>query len=142
MYAVILILFIFIYEVVDARPARIEQIPNGVEFECSACHLKRGGPRNAFGKQIEDSFLSSVGFSGAVIWNEELASLDADDDGASNGLELGDPKGLWRPGDQDPVGELYRPWDADSVPQVIKSIPTVTLPVAWAKIKRWYGLDE
>jgi len=142
MYVVILILFSFMYEIVDARPVRIEQIPNGVDFGCNACHLKRGGPRNAFGKQIEDNFLSSPGFSGAVIWNEELASLDADGDGASNGLELGDPEGLWRPGDQDPVGEVYRPWDADSVPQGVKPIPTVTLSVAWVKIKRLYGLDE
>ena len=53
-----------------------------MDFGCNACHLKRGGPRNAFGKQIEDNFLSSPGFSGAVIWSEELASLDADGDGA------------------------------------------------------------
>tara|TARA_B100000405_G_scaffold185793_1_gene130003 strand:+ start:190 stop:618 length:429 start_codon:yes stop_codon:yes gene_type:complete len=142
MYVVILILFFFLNDIVDARPARIDQIPNGAEFGCVTCHLKRGGARNTFGKQIEAKFLSSSGFSGEVIWNKELASLDADGDGASNGLELGDPEGLWRSGDQDPVGEVYRPWDADSVPQIIKPIPTLILSVNWAKVKRFNGLFE
>ncbi|MEE3233879.1 MAG: hypothetical protein VX294_06900 [Candidatus Latescibacterota bacterium] len=141
MYSIILILAFFVNDVVDARPARIDQIPNGAKFGCSACHLKPGGSRNVFGTQIENNFLSSSGFSGTVVWSKELALLDADGDGASNGLELGDPDGLWRPGDKDPEGEVYRPWDADSVPRETTPVPTVTLFTAWAKVKRLYGLD-
>ena len=139
MNSMIFILVLFVNVVVYARPARIEQIPNGAKFGCNACHLKPGGARNIFGMQIEGKFLSSSGLSGEVVWSRELASLDADGDGASNGLELGDPEGLWRIGDQDPEGEIYRPWDADSVPRQPTLVPTLTLFVSWAKVKHSYG---
>ncbi len=139
MYPIIFILVLFVNDVVDARPARIEQIPNGAEFGCSGCHLKPGGARNIFGMQIEENFLSSSGLLGEVVWSKELASLDADGDGASNGLELGDPEGLWRTGDQDPEVEVYRPWDADSVPREPILVPTLTLFISWAKVKHSYG---
>jgi MYXO-CTERM domain-containing protein len=37
--------------------------------------------------------------------------LDSDRDGYTNGEELGDPEGLWKIGDPDPVGVFYDPGD-------------------------------
>jgi hypothetical protein len=82
---------------VAARPARINQIPNGTIQRCANCHVNPagGGPRNAFGTVIENSYLSVPGASGVVQWQPSLAALDSDGDGTSNGRELQDPDGLW-----------------------------------------------
>lgn len=51
---------------------------------CVTCHVSAGGggPRNAFGQA----------FPGAGrMWTQELCEADSDGDGASNGVELGDP---------------------------------------------------
>mmetsp|Transcript_51095 Transcript_51095/g.131855 ORF Transcript_51095/g.131855 Transcript_51095/m.131855 type:complete len:176 (+) Transcript_51095:3-530(+) len=47
------------------------------------------GPKNAFG----------VAFAGAgKLWTVELCMADSDEDGQSNGHELGDPNCTWSPG--------------------------------------------
>lgn len=83
-----------------ARPWRPDQIPNGTVNSCHNCHVDPagGGERNAFGKLVEARFL--VGED--VNWNPLLASLDADNDGVTNGEELQDPFGLWTPGSSAP----------------------------------------
>lgn len=85
---------------------RPDQIPNGRRnptpgFDpCLVCHTLYGGsPRNAFGRDIEDHYLN---FFGEVVWGPELAGLDSDGDGRSNGTELNDPNGLWREGQPQP----------------------------------------
>ncbi|MEM9068709.1 MAG: MopE-related protein [Myxococcota bacterium] len=40
-------------------------------------------------------------------WNETLAAMDSDGDGFTNGQELQDPTGTWRPGEDDPGVEDY-----------------------------------
>lgn len=116
----------------DARGFRIPQIPNGDVYGCANCHVSPGGggARNSFGQQIGQDFLSD----GAVVWGPELAALDADGDGVSNGAELGDPNGTWRtgdaaPGDRDAVTEA---WNADSFPP---PAATAVQSSTWAQIK-------
>ena len=92
-------------EEATARSKRVSQIPNGAAFSCNACHTAGGGsPRNAFGLELETNFLTAAGAAGDVIWGPELAALDSDGDGVSNGAELGDPDGTWVVGDPDPEG--------------------------------------
>ena len=82
----------------DARPHRVNQIPNGAVFSCLTCHNSTaGGTRNLFGRTVEGSFLTGSGASANVVWNTLLASLDSDGDGFSNGRELGDPGGTGLP---------------------------------------------
>ncbi len=90
----------------SARPSYVSLIPN--DFECLTCHVNPigGGRRNDFG----DDF----GGHGAV-WAEVFA-IDSDGDGFTNGDELGDPEGVWRPGDPDPGGIAANPGDPRSVP--------------------------
>lgn len=80
--------------------SRVTQLPNGNENQCQTCHTisnpsPGNGPRNDFGKLIEAQFLTEPGSNGEVIWNALLASLDADNDGISNGVELQDRFGAW-----------------------------------------------
>lgn len=88
------------FQLLQARPGRISQIPNGTVNNCQTCHavaspVPGNGPRNDFGSMIETRFLTVPGSTGEVVWNALLASLDADGDGVSNGEELQDPFGRW-----------------------------------------------
>jgi glucose/arabinose dehydrogenase len=87
-----------------ARPARVNQIPNGPVKACLNCHVspEGGGPRNPFGQQIEAGFLTVPGPAGVVLWGPALAGLNADGDGATNGAELQDPTGAWSIGQPQP----------------------------------------
>lgn len=110
---------------VEARNFRVNQLPrpNGGKFDCLTCHTSAGGggPRNAFGQQVE----AIVGGPQQVaFWSAALAALDADGDGFSNGAELGDPEG-----DGTTVGTLAsvtNPGDAASNP-IGNKMPTAKL---------------
>lgn len=78
-------------------PTFVPRIPNVANRElgldgiaCGVCHEDRfgGGEVNSFGQDF-DAFRE---------W-PMLYDLDSDRDGQTNGLELGDPNGVWRPGD-------------------------------------------
>ncbi len=100
----------------EARPKRVAQVPNGNARSCSSCHTSPGGgSRNAFGLDVEGT-MTSPGFAGDAQWALVFAE-DSDDDGFSNGEELGDPEGTWRPGDPNPP-LLSNPADRNSVPPV------------------------
>ena len=95
----------------DARPWRVEQLPNGSKFSCGNCHHSPyGGPRNAFGLAVEKRLRAGVvPRFGAVCWQPRIP----DGDGTSNGAELGDPGGDGKP----TVGaELTNPGNSKSKP--------------------------
>ena len=101
----------------DARPARVDQLPNGRALGCAACHVNPagGGARTPFGNDINNNYLTQPGRSGQVVWNAMLAMLDSDGDGVSNGQELGDPDG---DGTVDASIRVTNPGDPNSfVPQ-------------------------
>lgn len=109
-------LVFFLAVSVDGRSFRVGLIPNGDKFSCGNCHIFPGGPRNPFGQAVEQ--LVTPG-STVEFWGTALAALDSDGDGVSNGLELQDPDGVWRPGDPAPgiLALVTNPGDAASVPQ-------------------------
>jgi hypothetical protein len=82
---------------VAARECRVDLIPNGTLHRCANCHVdpQGGGARNPFGSAV--GALVTPG-SCAQFWGASLASLDSDGDGRTNGAELQDPAGAWRPG--------------------------------------------
>ena len=90
-------LIFIIFIVIDAYtlPCRVELIPNGDKFSCLNCHIDAGGKRNLFGKSVEAIVKPG---SCDPFWGQELAHLDSDKDGISNGAELQDPQGIWTPG--------------------------------------------
>ena len=115
---------------VEARPKRVDQIPNGDINRCANCHVNPagGGARNDFGQMIEREFLTTAGFSGDVVWASDLPFLDADGDGITNGEELGDPNGAWQLGDRllsDPA-QVSLPGSAESVPGAVATLPDGT----------------
>lgn len=115
----------------DARPARVDQLPNGSKFRCASCHVDQsgGGALTPFGDEINRNYLSQSGSRGRVVWNAALAMLDSDGDGVSNGQELGDPDGDFVPGGDfvvDPSIEVTNPGDPASNTQRTDGPPAVT----------------
>jgi hypothetical protein len=55
--------------------------------------------------------------NGKVDWSL-IFDLDSDNDGATNGMELGDPNGEWQIGDADPgnTEDVTKPWDSNDFP--------------------------
>lgn len=106
--------------VASARATRVAQVPNGSVKGCATCHVEPsgGGPRNAFGAEIEANFLSVPGGGGVVLWGPALAVLDSDGDGYSNGRELQDPNGTWSMGNPAPGSPILvtNPGIADPPP--------------------------
>ena len=96
-----MLLLLLLPAVADARSCRPGLIPNGSVDRCSTCHLSSGGggARTPFGQAVRP--LVTRGRCGE-FWGPELAALDSDGDGRTNGEELQDPEGLWRDGDPDP----------------------------------------
>ena len=125
------IIFILIQSVFG-RPFRVNQVPNGSKFSCLTCHNGTGGPRNPFGLEIQSQFLNPVSSSGMVVWEIDLAQLDSDGDGATNGSELLDPDGEWRAGDDDPgeTDNVTNPGDDSSVNNTALSAASVS-PSTW-----------
>jgi hypothetical protein len=107
----------------QARDFRPDQLPNGSVYLCGNCHipLGRSGPLNSFGELVASGFLDR---RGDVVWGPELANLDADGDGITNGEELGDPQGAWRVGDPSPgnPAAVTKAWDALSPPPDLSSL--------------------
>ncbi len=119
-----------------ARPHRPGQIPSGFVNNCSNCHMSPigGDARNPFGQTVEGNFLTAIGDFGNVLWGPELAAIDSDGDGFTNGEELGDPEGTWQIGDPAPIdaADVTLPGDPDSHPP---DVPTAVAPSTWARVK-------
>ncbi len=99
------------------RSFRVGQVPNGSKFSCNTCHTNGGGtPRNPFGQAVE----SITGSNNINFWGPQLANLDSDGDGFSNGVELQDPNGEWTPGSAAPgdLAAVTHPGDPNDFPPV------------------------
>jgi hypothetical protein len=106
----------------------VPNFPDG----CNTCHTTGGGsPRNPFGLAVEA--LVAPGGS-EVFWGPELAALDSDGDGATNGEELGDPEGTWTAGDANPgdPADVTHPGDPESKPP---EDPSAVEASSWGKVK-------
>lgn len=137
-FTILLLSGLLIYTESDGRSFRVGQIPNGGVFKCANCHVSAsgGGSRNKFGQTVESQF---IGPSGQVLWGPELAAIDSDNDGFTNGQELGDPNGTWKAGEPAPgdPANVSKPWDETSKPpativeaiEYINSILTYPNPV-------------
>jgi hypothetical protein len=118
----------------EARGFRSGKIPN-VPASCNTCHTTGGGtPRNPFGLAVEELVTPN---GEEVFWGAELAALDSDGDGFTNGEELGDPDGTWQEGDAAPgtPDEITHPGDPDSHPPIVEE-PTAVEESSWGKLKR------
>ncbi len=94
----VVVLLVALVGVAQAKGFRRGQVPNGTTLSCLMCHVD-GQPksvRNVFGEQVADTLVGED-----ANW-AALFDLDADGDGFTNGEELGDPEGVWQPGQPNP----------------------------------------
>lgn len=113
----IAVLLVSMSSVVEARPFRVAEIPNGEHRSCETCHETDGGIIfNAFGSDVRSFLVGDGAASGRHVDWAALAGRDSDGDGFTNGQELGDPDGTWRSGDADPASVPSAPGDPGSVP--------------------------
>ncbi|MEM6558192.1 MAG: hypothetical protein AAF605_00270 [Myxococcota bacterium] len=108
----------------SARPQRVDQIPNVIRLNsiagCVTCHTSPlgGGPRNDFGADVEATLVIESGSpisTGTVDWSA-IFNLDSDQDGYTNGAELGDPSGTWMVNDPEPDFDFTAPGDPTDTP--------------------------
>ena len=106
------------------RSFRVSKVPYGSKYSCNTCHTNGGGtPRNPFGLDVE----SRVTPNGTeVFWGPELAALDSDGDGFTNGEELQDPNGLWTEGSANPGDQalVTHPGNPDDFPTSVEDVNT------------------
>ena len=101
-----MLLLLLSLQVASARSEWLVEVPNSSEQSCNTCHTRGGGtPRNPFGED----------FGSNSDW-AKLCAKDSDGDGATNGVELGDPDCTWQVGDADPEGYLSEPGNPDDFP--------------------------
>jgi hypothetical protein len=107
----------------DARPFRLQQVPNGSNFGCTLCHSSVGGDAlNPFGADVLATLTPpSVPISSRDVDWAAIFQLDSDGDGYTNGEELSDPDG---DGEPDPALDPSHPGDPLSFPA-----PDVTLTI-------------
>lgn len=101
---------------------RISKVPNGSKFSCNTCHTNGGGSsRNPFGLDVEARVTPGGHES---FWGPELAALDSDGDGFTNGEELQDPDGLWSEGSPNPgdVALVTHPGNPDDFPTSVQLV--------------------
>ncbi len=109
-----------------------DQLPAAPQ-SCNTCHLGApGSERNAFGLQVE-AHLTGDGNTGTIDW-VSLCALDADQDGSTNGAELGDPCCLFTMGNP-PTAALTDPNNpldiSTNTCDPVDGGPGVILPPDW-----------
>ena len=100
----------------EARSFRVAMLPqpDGDRFSCMTCHLGNGGPRNAFGLDVQ-RFVTPGGRQD--FW-PQVFNLDSDGDGVSNGRELGDADGDGIQDEGITQAMIFSPADPNSFPEV------------------------
>jgi MYXO-CTERM domain-containing protein len=68
----------------------------GTVRPCITCHNNADGGGGCASPPCLNQFGTAFNANGRT-WNAALAALDSDGDGYTNGEELGDPEGMWRP---------------------------------------------
>lgn len=101
---------------------RVSKVPHGSKYSCNTCHISGGGsPRNPFGLDVETR-VTPGGHEN--FWGPELAALDSDGDGFTNGEELQDPNGLWTEGSSNPGDQalVTHPGNPDDFPTSVQIV--------------------
>jgi len=101
----------------SARSFRVQDIPNGDQRTCLNCHGELAAQTfNDFGSRARANLEEGGAIQEAhVIW-ADLCAEDSDQDGESNGVELGDPDCAWRRGDPNSGADTSNPGTDSSTP--------------------------
>ncbi len=101
----------------EARPFRVDDIPNGSKFSCLNCHGDMKATSNTdFGSDARNYLIPVGTISTQHVEWAPLCPLDSDRDGWTNGHELGDPECVWVKGETNPKGFMTNPGVYESAP--------------------------
>lgn len=101
----------------SARSFRVQDIPNGDQRTCLNCHGElQAQTFNDFGSRARANLEDGGPIQQAhVIWSQ-LCNEDSDQDGKTNGEELGDPDCTWTRGDPDSGASTSNPGTSSNTP--------------------------
>jgi len=104
--------------IAEARPFRVNDIPNGNKNTCLNCHGDLKASYNTdFGSDARNTLMGSGTISEQHVTWSKVCPWDSDRDGWTNGEELGDPDCVWQIGDPNPkASAIYNPGNPDSAP--------------------------
>ncbi len=118
-YIPLLVLLAISITFLVGRSFRVQMVPYGSKYSCNTCHTNGGGTsRNSFGLDVEARVTPG---GNETFWGPDLAALDSDGDGFTNGEELQDPNGEWVQGNADPgdPNAVTHPGDPDDHPPIV-----------------------
>lgn len=120
LFVIIALTFLTMGATSEARPFRVDDIPNGSKFTCLNCHGDLKATYNTdFGSDARNYLIPGGTISMQHVDWTPLCPLDSDHDGWTNGQELGDPDCIWKSSDADPKGLLTNPGVYESAPPPI-----------------------
>lgn len=104
----------------SARPFRVDELPNGSKHTCFNCHDDdQGKTFNDFGSAARGALDKTGQIQDAHVHWDLLCPYDTDDDGWTNGEELGDPDCVWTVGATPAKTAAYLPGHPESHPPPI-----------------------
>lgn len=89
-----------------ATEADMLALPSYTRYGCLNCHNGSGVTQSfvpAGAEALKMNVFGVAWLNNGKTWDEILASLNSDNDGCTNGFELGDPSGTWRVGQARPI---------------------------------------
>ncbi|MFH1841910.1 MAG: hypothetical protein ABIF77_01785 [bacterium] len=112
-----------------ATPTDMDKLPVSSRFGCLNCHLLSepiigSSELNPFGVDYQTN---------GRIWDEALAALNSDDDGCTNGVELGDSDGNGER-DENVIEETGNPGEVDDC-----GGGSLIDPVTWGALKALFS---
>lgn len=123
----------------SATQQELQELPR-LDFGCLTCHAGSGVTASSVPAGSSNSF-NAFGQAwlewrdAGKAWDKDFALRNDDGDGCSNGFELGDPGGDWRPG-------LPRPEQAGDEPGNPGDPGDCALPInedSWGVLKSLFG---
>lgn len=117
---------------VNANPTHMAQLPASATLGCANCHVNGTSTQapsvelNGFGKAFKNN---------GMVWDQALAGGNSDQDGCTNGVELGDADGNGVP-DEHQTPQTSNPGSGDDCQ------PSTLTEQSWGALKSLFNSNK